>query len=724
MATPSVRRSINRDRSSVKERFQPLPLVTRRFVAWAVEVSLVISSAVVPFGIGAYVQSQTVGEQVPLNPVLAVVEKAIARTLALPIGVSNRNKVAPLTNLFWSAALAAPFVLTSWQLYLLAKTGSTLPKRWYAVRVLTATGKPPGMSRILLREGVGCWGLPLLVAYLLWVYSGAFPNLGTLAGLSGLLVLGEGITARFDRQRRCLHDRLAGTYVVDANRTFAGGRLNRNAGEQPVIRETTYQWTEADEDAAIATIIFTPETNRRRSLWREMRQHPQLTLMLVALFCMAAVVGTLVGTQVYMQTQANQRQLEQHRSEQFLTLIKQLNSNSTTLDERREAILALGTQNNPQALQLLVDLLGQETGPTILDAIQQALVSTGPEALPYLQRLNQYLWKDLEFLRYTSTPQERVFRAKRLQATQRAIATILMIYSGKVHFVDLNRTDLGQTLADSAPFTLVLDKVNLSGIQLRAANLNNASFRGSRFRGIGKDGRWDTFDDWIADLSDAQMQQADLTGANLSRVLLNRTNLLRAILNQADLSHALLSNANLSSTQMVGANLRGADLTNASLTGADLGEAILTGANLYAARLGRVSAVGTNLQKSNLSASDWQGADLSGADLSGANLRNADFRATRLTGANFRKAQLQNANLRNADLSLADWRGANLEGADLQGATFVSSNADTGNQFIQTPPSDSASALIEGVDFSKAKNLDTKQLAYICTEGGRHPRCP
>ena len=723
MATPSVRRSINRDRSSVKERFQPLPLVTRRFAAWAVEVSLVISSAGVPFGIGMYAQSQPAGEQVPLNPVLAVVEKAIARTLALPVGVSNRN-VAPLTNLFWSAALVAPFVLTSWQLYLLAKTGSTLPKRWYGVRVLTAAGKPPGMPRILLREGVGCWGLPLSIAYLLWLYSGAFPNLGILAGLSGLLVLGEGITARFERQRRCLHDRLAGTYVVDANRTFAG-RLNRKAGEKPVSRETSYQWTEADEDAAIATIVLTPEPNRRRSLWREMRQHPHLTLMLVALFSMAAVLGTLVGTQVYIQTQANQRQLEQHRSDQFLALLKQLNPNSrATLDERREAILALGTQNNPQALQLLVDFLGQETGPTLLDAIQQALASTGPEALPYLQRLNQYLWKDLEFLRYTSTPQERVFRAKRLQATQRAIATIVMIYSGKVHAVDLSRTDLGQTVTDSAPFTLVLDKVNLSGIQLRAANLNNASFRGSRFRGMGKDGRWDTFDDWIADLSDAQMKAADLTGANLSRVLLNRTNLLRATLNQADLSHALLSSANLSSTQMVGANLREAVLTNASLTGADLGEAILTGANLYAARLGRVSALGTKLQFANLIQSDWQGADLSGADLSGANLRNADFRATRLTGANFRKAQLQNANLRNADLSLADWRGANLEGADLQGATFVSSNADKGNQFIQMPPSDSPSALVEGVDFSKAKNLDAKQLAYICTEGGRHPRCP
>jgi len=31
---------------------------------------------------------------------------------------------------------------------------------------------------------------------------------------------------------------------------------------------------------------------------------------------------------------------------------------------------------------------------------------------------------------------------------------------------------------------------------------------------------------------------------------------------------------------------------------------------------------------------------------------------------------------------------------------------------------------VEGVDFTNAKNLDPKQLAYICTQGGRHPRCP
>lgn len=723
MTTPSVRRSINRDQPG-QRKFHSLPLVTRRFAAWTIEVSLVVASGLFPFGLGMYARSQAVGEQVPLNPMLTVTEEAIARTLALPLDDSNRN-VTPLTNLFWSVALVAPLVLTSWQLYLLGKTGSTMPKRWFGVRVVTATGTTPGTVRVWLREGVGCWGLPLAIAYLLWRYSGAFPSLSILVALSLLMVLGEGMSARFNRQRRCLHDRIAGTYVVDARNTVFTGHLSVGRSQEARSRDTSYRWKKASPVAANAAIVLTPESNRRRSWWIWMRQHPSLTLLLVALCNMAAVLGTFVGTQVYIQTQANQRQEEQHNSEQFLALVKQLNANSpATMDERTRAILALGTLNDPQALQLLVDLLGQETNGELLDAIEQALASTGLRAMPYLQRLNQSFSNELESVRYTGTQQELALRAKRLQATGRAIAKILVIYQGKLQGVDISRTNLSQTISNSRSFTLVLDKIDLSGIQLRAANLNSASFQGSTFHSAGEDGRWDTFDDWIADLSDAQMKEANLTGANLSRVLMNRTNLIRATLNNANLSGARLSSANLSSTQLVGANLHNAVLANASLTGADLGEASLTQANLYAARLGRVRALGTQLQQANLTESDWQGADLSEADLSGANLRNADFSATRLTKANFRNAQLKNVNLRNADLSLADLRGANLEGADLQGAIFVKAKPKQSDQFIKTPSSDSRSTLLQGVDFTKAKNLDAKQLAYICTQGGLHPRCP
>lgn len=719
MANPSVRRSVNRDRSGQQHR--SLPLVTRRFAAWTVEVALIVGSALVPFGLGGYAQSHS-SEQVPLNPILVATEDAIAKTLA--IAPSNTHQqVAPLTNWLWTGALVAPLVLSGWQVYLLAKTGSTLPKRWFGVRVVTATGNPPGIRRVLIRELVGAWGLPLMTAYVLWHYSGAFPSLGVFTGFAVFAVLGEGISARFDRHRRCLHDRLAGTYVVDARRSYAALLGNLQPAKSSLVPTQPYPTRPVvRHPTAIATVAPSPKRNQ---WWYWMRRNPSFTLLLVTLGSMAAVLGTLVGTQVYIQTQANQRQVRQQNSQQFVQLVQQLGDDSAaTVEERRKAIAAMGTLNDPQALQMLVDLLGQETDPIVLDTVQQTLASSGLKSLPYLQRLNQSLANALEYVRYSSKPEELTLHQQRLEATQRAIANLLIVYSGNLYTVDLSRTILGQNITDSAlPFSVFLDNVDLSGIQLRAANLNQGSFRGSQWRSAGEDQRWDTPDDRIADLSDAQLKATNFTEANLSRAIMKRTNLVHAMLNRANLAGANLSAANLSSTQIVGANLQDALLENASLTGADLAAANFSRVNLSAARLGRANALGTQLEFANLSASDWRGADLSGANLNQANLQNADLSATRLSGVNFRNAQMQNTNLRNADLRQADLRGANLAQADFQGAIFFKSQSQE-DQFLQAPTETTLSAIVEGVDFAKAKNLDTKQLAYICTQGGRHPRCP
>lgn len=722
MANSTVRRSEDRDRRrKVQVKSKPLPLVTRRIAAWTIEVSLIALSGLVPYSLGIAAKSDPTGEQVTLNPVVTVTTDAIARTLGLPLGETNSKLVTPLTNVFWSAAVVAPLLLTGWQLYLLSKTGSTLPKRWFRVRVVTAAGTVPSLPRILLREGIGSWGLPLSIAYILW-RSCAFPHLGVLAGLSCLMVLGEGITARFHRQRRCWHDLIAGTYVVDAHRTFKPLPLVK-AIVQPTKQSKSYPRTVTNgivTSPARATSI----NQGGYSWWKWMRRNPTITLLLVSLASLATVLGTLVGTQVYIQTQKNQRQLVQSKSEQFLSLIRQLSANSASLDDRQRAILALGTIEDPQVLKLLVELLGQETKGKIVNAVQQALVSTGPQALPYLHNLNQLLSNEIAAGRYTNKPAELALRTQQLQATQQAIAKILLVYSGKLPTLDLSRTNLDST-TNAATFNLALDRVNLAGIGLKGANLNAASLPGSIWRAKGEDGHWDTFDDAIANLSDAQMKAANLTGANLSRVPMNRINLMRSNLNQANLSNTSLNDANLSSSQLVGANLQNAVLVNASLTGANLGAANLSDANLYTARLSRVSALGTKLQSANLAKSDWQGADLSSSDLSGANLSNADLSMTRLSSTNLSQTQMQNINLRNADLRLADLRGANLAHADFQGAIlFSAKQTQSDPQFITAPPEYTQSALVKGVDFSKVKNLAPNQIAYICTAGGSHPRCP
>ncbi|TAF42560.1 MAG: hypothetical protein EAZ68_09590, partial [Oscillatoriales cyanobacterium] len=645
MASPTAPSGINQPDPSWPSQSKQMPLLVRRCGAWVVEISLVAASALVPFSIGALVNRDA--QTVPLNSSIAAASETVSRTLGIP--VRDRNpRVAPLTNLFWSAALMAPAVLAAWELFLLARTGQTLPKRWFGVKVVTASGTPPGLVRVLIRESLGRWGVPLGVAYGLWRLSGAFPDLIILGGLSGLAMLVDGAFA-FRHQGKTGHDRLANTLVVNAR--------SNQLSITPVKSE---DWTE--EDAQIAALVLTPETQTTEndSLWQWIRQHPGATLVIATIGTSGLIFTLFIGTQVYIQSQANLRDSRQRNDEVFLALVNKLSPNSGNgTAGRRSAILALGTVEDSRAVPLLTDLLAQEDNRTMLDAIQQALVSTGPSSLPYLQRLNQAFSNDLDSLRYGGKTQERELAAVRQRTVQRAIGKILTVYSSQLNGADLSRTDLAQNASGPAQFTLVLDKVDLSGIKLKNANLTNANLPGTRFYGTGEDRRPGTFDDWISDLSGANFEGANLTGANLNSAVMNRTIFVRAVLNKANFSNSNLNLANFSSAILIGANLQQAMLKDASFTGADIGSANFSGANLSGARLGKVKAQGAQLPLTNLEKSEWQGADLSGADLNGANLQKADLSSTKLANANFRDTRLQDANLRNADVSSADFRGAN-----------------------------------------------------------------
>lgn len=716
MATPSVKTSDQSSRSKEPRKTHSLPLATRRIAAWAVEMTLVVASGLVPFGIGAYANSRSDLNRVPLNPLLVQTERAIAPPLALPISYGTRNVASP-TNLLWTIALLAPLTVSGAQLYLLAKTGTTPAKQRFGIKVVNAEGKPPGFRAVLVREGLGRWGLPMSVAYFLWRNSFLFPSLGAFASLAIIMLVLEGKGLFWQHNRRSLHNTLAGTYTVDDSIPLTVQFQRDGQGSQSFK-------SEEDEEDAIASIVITPEKPKPKSKpgqWTP--QNPNYTLIGVAFLCMTAVLATLVGTQIYVQILRNQRVTEERNSQQFLALIKDLNPNSTaTNNQRQKAILAMGTVNDAQSTQYLVDLLSKETDPILLQTIQQALVNVGPNVIPNLKRMNQFLTGELEPGKGSKTLPPEVLK-KQLQANQYAISKILAVYNGQTNGLDLSNVYLYND-SEQSSFNLVLDKKDLWGIKFKSANLSFGSFKGSRFRGVGEDGRLDTYDDWIADLSQARMRQANLTEANLSRVLMIRTDLSRAILNKANLSNARLTAANLSSAQLEGADLEGAVLENVSLTGADLSNAQLKDADLYAARLGRVIAVGTQLSFANLTKTDWQGADLTGAYFDHANLKDANLNATRLANAILRSANMENAKLRNADLSLADLRGANLTGADFQGAILTPSKQSQTEPFVQTPAIGVKSAVVEGVDFSQVKNLDPKQIAYICTQGGFHPRCP
>jgi uncharacterized protein YjbI with pentapeptide repeats/uncharacterized RDD family membrane protein YckC len=707
MTSPTAPSGIDQPDPSWQVKSKQMPLLVRRCGAWAVEISLVAASALVPFSIGALVNREA--QTVPLNSSIAATSETISRTLGIP--VRDRNpRVAPLTNLFWSVGLMAPAVLAAWQLYLLARTGQTLPKRWFGVKVVKASGTPPGFGRVLIRESLGRWGLPLGVAYGIWRLSGAFPDLIILGGLSGLAMLVDGAFV-FRNKRQTGHDRMVNTLVVSVQ------------SDQLSINSVQSQ-DELQEDAKIEALVLTPETSdaEKPTLWNWICQHPGIILLTATIGSVGVILTLFIGTQIYIQTQTNLRDARQRNDELFVALVNKLSPTSANgTAGRRSAILALGAVEDSRAIPLLTDLLAQEESRTMLDAIQQALVSTGLKALPYLQRLNQSLSNDLDSLRFGGKTQERELVASRQRAVQRAIGKILTVYSSQLNGVDLSRTDLAQSASGPTQFTLVLDKADLSGIKLKNTNLTNASLQGVRFYGTGEDRRQGTFDDWISDLSGANLEGANLTGASLNSAILNRTTFVRSVLNKANFSNTNLNSANFSSAILIGANLQQAMLKDASFTGADIGSANLSGANLSGARLSNVKAQGAQLPLTNLEKSEWQGADLSGADLNGSNLQKADLSSTKLANVNLKDANLQNANLRNAEVSSVDLRGANLAGANFQGAVFL--GKDSSNQFIQSP-SGTKSGRFQGVDFAEAKNLDQSQIAYICLQGGFHPKCP
>jgi uncharacterized protein YjbI with pentapeptide repeats/uncharacterized RDD family membrane protein YckC len=670
-----------------------LPLVTRRCAACLLEISLVAASALIPYGIGLYAKNHATTAPVPLNPLIITTEKAIAKALARPWRQQNIPQVPPLTNLFWCGALLAPLVVLSWQLYLLGKTGQTFPKHLFGVVIVRKSGAPPGLIKVFIREILGFTFLPLEAAYLIWRLTGAFPDLGILLGLSGLTVLGENSTLFFNPDRRAIHDRLAGTFVLNANQ-YGLPYIERSQKVQHLRQEKPFKVEVSAANPSVSnkpklyqrvtTIVFnSPFRWQEWRLWDWIRQHPGMTLLIASGIGTVLVLGTVVGIQVYIQNQVSRRMSSEQNNQLFLTLVKQLTTtNVNATAERRAAIVALSTLKDPRSLEFLADLLSQEKTEELIDTIQQSLVSNGSKALPGLQKLNQSLLNDLKARNQNNQEEQRLI-AMRLRATQSAIAKILTLYNPQVHNSNLSGIDLSSSTTGLAPFHLVLDKTDLSGINFKGAIMTNASLRSSKFYNFGQDKRFGTFDDAIADLSGADLKEADLTGADLTHVSMNRTNLIRAIIDGSNLSYTQLTAANLSNSQLIGANL-----------------------------------YQTVLEDANLSA-----ANLANANLMQANLQNANLSSAKLVGIKLTNAQLQNANLQNTDLSSSDLRGANIAGANFQGAIFAPSEFFNPDNSTQNPSTVDSAAYLQGVDFSQARNLDSQQITTICSQGAVHPDC-
>ncbi|MBD0267745.1 MAG: pentapeptide repeat-containing protein [Cyanobacteria bacterium Co-bin8] len=695
----------------------------RRLVAWALEVSLLVGSAALPWAIGEAVR-QTTDSGVPLNPAVSRVEGAIARTLNLP-KQPRLTQVPPLTNLLWFSALGLPLVLAGSQLYWLASTGKTLPKHWLGLRVVTRDGSPPGGLRTLQRE-LGRWGLPLVAAYGLWFGSGAFPHMGLLGLLAGLALAAEGGTGWLNRARRPWHDLLAGTRVVAAGVYFPVKRLATDSYREVTVSAYSAEpfygsaLPYAEPEGGVSSVVLLPSGRRPPGRGQWVRQYPVLVLGGLVLGGLSILMVGIVGTQIYTQQQVNQRSSQQQTDDLFLALVDTLSTRASRPEEQQAAILALASTQDSRAIPLLVDLLSQAQAPQVLEALQQGLVTLGPETLPHLQRLNQSLANDIAAL----PPDQRLISQQRQQTVKRTLAKLLTLYSGQLQGTQLSRTYLGKVVESPDAFTLVLDQVDLAGVVWQGSILSGASFRQAHFFAAGPDQRPDTYDDWVADLSGSDLTEADFSGARLRYVLLQGSSLLRATLSGSEAAFADFSEANLSSAQLISANLSQTLLVNASLVGADLTESNLSRANLTAARLHQAQGTGANLEGANLTRVEGREANLSNANLSGATLTQADLSDSQLAGANFSGANLENARLHRTNLQAANFRGANLSGTDFQDAVFSSPTALAPDSFIESLPNSQPQETLTSVDFSRAQNLAPEQIAYICRQGGIHPVCP
>lgn len=684
----------------------------RRLLAWGLEVAVVAASIAGPFYFGSQLNRRAETRATDLAPTLQFVQTGAAKAL----GLSPRSlpeKVTPLTNLLWSAALGLPLILAAGHVYSISRYGRSWPKQWMGVQVLALNGQMPGLGRTLVREGIGKWASPLLVAYGLWRVSGAFPVVGIFLGLGAIALLGESLTGLGNRPRRACHDWLAGTCVVDQE-TGAIIRLSSLWDAEARPQSGWHRMGDWVQSVGPTSVVLNPT----RQDWQKTDLTPaKLGLGLGLLLTFGGLIG--VGS-YYLVEQPGTR----HRNADanlYANLVATLTNPELDPAARRAAVLALGNLPDDRVTPLLVDLIAQTDDPLWLDALQQALVARGTEAFPPLRRLNQSLAADLAM---QSQPDLHRTQIIRLQTVNRIVTKLILLETGdRPSVIDLSRMHLGFVSGGNGDFRLVLKNQDLAGIQWQGSILTQAQFQGSRFYHPGNDDHIDTYDDRTANLSGADLTDANLTGANLTLAQLVNAGLLRTNLNRANLTLANLSGANLEQASLIQATLAAANLANARLSKADLTETQLTEAQLVGARLSEVNAAGAQMSGVNMQGITANATNLADANLSHANLTDSNFTGGSLRGANLRSANLTNATLRDADLRGTWLQGANLSGADFAGAILAEPTAHASESFVEAVPKLDAGNHYDGVDFSQVRNLDSEQLTYVCAQGGVHPTC-
>ncbi|MEL7039739.1 MAG: pentapeptide repeat-containing protein, partial [Cyanobacteria bacterium J06592_8] len=201
-------------------------------------------------------------------------------------------------------------------------------------------------------------------------------------------------------------------------------------------------------------------------------------------------------------------------------------------------------------------------------------------------------------------------------------------------------------------------KPDLTGANLRKANLEHFYFRGANLR--------------EADLQGANLQEADFREANLQGINLQNTNLQEADFREANLQEANFREANLQEADFREANLQGADLQ-----GTNLQDASFSGASLQNVNLQNANITNANLVKANLSQSNFSKAILSRANFYRAVLTSSSFVKADCRNTIFSKANLESSNLQQAEMVATIALKTNLEGVKITGACIQDWNINS-----------------------------------------------
>jgi len=278
---------------------------------------------------------------------------------------------------------------------------------------------------------------------------------------------------------------------------------------------------------------------------------------------------------------------------------------------------------------------------------------------------------------------------------------------------DLSNTSFKNANVDGARFAFanlnnsnLLDRIDLSNINLVYADLSNANLKGKNLAGIDLRGVDLSEHDLTgtnligATLSDAKFSSTNLKGKNLSGAILRGVDLSEHDLTGANLSDTFLGRADLSEIDLRTVTLTNADFTYANLSGSKLPDSLLVNNNLDYAILNNINFAGKDLSGSSFNQVKLEGSDMQNTNLSFSSFLQVDFTKIKnksLAGADFNGTSFAHSNLSGVNLAGTILDETNFWKADLLGVDFTVTDVVDGITFINSNLSNSN---FEGVDLS------------------------